>query len=290
MRNGSRVRRRSIERRGPRSVLRRMPRFRSGGCWGGYERPDHVVGPDRCCQDTEGQTDESEQGGGSGGAVEQVAEEHAEADHHAADSADRQQVLQPRRLPVLGPHLYMPRAWRSRGMLLATSSTAAPARNVASTSIGREWTKATATAPPAINADHRYMITTARACVWPICSNRWCRCRLSGVHGACPVRVRRATASNRSMRGTARIATGISSGSNAGRKSAALTALGSTRPVRLTVAAASINPSSIDPESPMKTRAGLKLCGKKPMQAPVKAAVSSVGAAARSKWCTTDSS
>src|SRR4051795_6322705 len=172
MRNGSRVRRRSIERRGPRSVLRRMPRFRSGGCWGGYERPDHVVGPDRCSQDTEGQPDESEQGGGPGGAVEQVAEEHAQADHHAANGADREQVLQPRCLPVVRhPSPQTRGACRSRGMLLATSSTAAPARKVASTSIGRECTKATATAPPAISADHRYMITTARACVCPICSS-----------------------------------------------------------------------------------------------------------------------
>ena len=33
-------------------------------------------------------------------------------------------------------------------------------------------------------------------------------------------------------------------------------------------AAASISPISIEPESPMKIRAGEKLCGRKPRQAP----------------------
>src|SRR3954451_8308243 len=170
MRNGSRVRRRSIERRGPRSVLRRMPRFRSGGCWGGYERPDHVVGPDRCSQDTEGQPDESEQGGGPGGAVEQEAEEHAQADHQAANGADREQVLQPRRLPVVRhPSPQTRGACRRRGMLLAARSTAAPPRKVASTSIGRESTNATATAPPAMSAERRYMIWVPIAYDYRIC-------------------------------------------------------------------------------------------------------------------------
>ena len=44
------------------------------------------------------------------------------------------------------------------------------------------------------------------------------------------------------------------------------------RPDALVVAAASINPISIEPESPMKIRAGLKLCGRKPRQAPASTA------------------
>ena len=48
------------------------------------------------------------------------------------------------------------------------------------------------------------------------------------------------------------------------------------------VAAASSSPTSIEPESPMKIRAGLKLCGRKPTQAPTSTAVISVGASATS--------
>ena len=53
-------------------------------------------------------------------------------------------------------------------------------------------------------------------------------------------------------------------------------------PVAVTAPAASMRPTSIDPESPMKMRAGLKLCGRKPRQAPARTAVISVGALAMS--------
>ena len=48
-------------------------------------------------------------------------------------------------------------------------------------------------------------------------------------------------------------------------------------PDALVVAAASSNPMSIEPESPMKIRAGLKLCGRKPRQAPASTAAMSAG-------------
>jgi hypothetical protein len=56
----------------------------------------------------------------------------------------------------------------------------------------------------------------------------------------------------------------------------------STRPVALTAAADSMSPTSMDPESPMKIRAGLKLCGRKPRHAPASTAVTSAGALATS--------
>ena len=46
----------------------------------------------------------------------------------------------------------------------------------------------------------------------------------------------------------------------------------------MTAAAESISPISIEPESPMKIRAGLKLCGRKPRHAPASTAVISAGA------------
>ena len=57
---------------------------------------------------------------------------------------------------------------------------------------------------------------------------------------------------------------------------------GSTPPVAVTAAAESIRPTSIEPESPMKIRAGLKLCGRKPRQAPASTAVIRAGALATS--------
>ena len=48
------------------------------------------------------------------------------------------------------------------------------------------------------------------------------------------------------------------------------TLAGSTLPVSEIVAAANNRPSSIDPESPMKIRAGLKLWGRNPAQNPIK--------------------
>ena len=49
------------------------------------------------------------------------------------------------------------------------------------------------------------------------------------------------------------------------------------RPDAVVVAAASISPMSIEPESPMKIRAGLKLCGRKPRHAPASTTASSAG-------------
>lgn len=51
-------------------------------------------------------------------------------------------------------------------------------------------TIATATAANATSAAQKYMISTVRACEWPMRSNRWCRCCLSGDHGDLPARVR----------------------------------------------------------------------------------------------------
>jgi hypothetical protein len=45
----------------------------------------------------------------------------------------------------------------------------------------------------------------------------------------------------------------------------------------VTADAARVRPISIEPESPMKIRAGEKLCGRKPRQAPASTAVSSDG-------------
>ena len=44
----------------------------------------------------------------------------------------------------------------------------------------------------------------------------------------------------------------------------------------------SIRPMSIEPASPMKIRAGLKLCGRKPRHAPASTTAMSVGAVMRS--------
>ena len=78
-------------------------------------------------------------------------------------------------------------------------------------------------------------------------------------------------------------ASGTSSGSASGSRLAAESKdCGSTPPVAVTAAAESSSPSSIEPESPMKMRAGLKLCGRKPRQEPTSTAVMSAGALATS--------
>ena len=73
----------------------------------------------------------------------------------------------------------------------------------------------------------------------------------------------------------------IASGTTTGRKIATaelpLTlVLGSMLPVIEIVAAASSSPSSSAPASPMNSRAGWKLCGRKPTQQPTSAAVMKV--------------
>ena len=52
-------------------------------------------------------------------------------------------------------------------------------------------------------------------------------------------------------------------------------------PVSVTALAESTRPISIDPESPMKSLAGLKLCGRKPTHAPARATASSAAVVAR---------
>jgi hypothetical protein len=87
------------------------------------------------------------------------------------------------------------------------------------------------------------------------------------------------TAMTRSTNGMNRTATGTSSGRVSGSRDAAESNdCGSTRPVAVTAAAASMRPTSMEPESPMKMRAGLKLCGRKPRQDPARTAVTSAGA------------
>ena len=65
-------------------------------------------------------------------------------------------------------------------------------------------------------------------------------------------------------------------GSSAAVTWSPLTALGSALPVIEMVAADSSRPSSSAPESPMNSRAGLKLCGRKPRQQPRVAAMTKV--------------
>ena len=61
-------------------------------------------------------------------------------------------------------------------------------------------------------------------------------------------------------------------GRNAGNDCRRDTCSGSIWPVTMIAAAASTNPSSIEPESPMKMRAGYRLCGRNPTHAPTSAA------------------
>ena len=88
---------------------------------------------------------------------------------------------------------------------------------------------------------------------------------------------------SRSTNGMNRIAIGTSSGSASGSRVAAESNVcGSAWPVAETAAAESIRPTSMEPESPMKIRAGLKLCGRKPRHAPASTTVISAGALATS--------
>jgi hypothetical protein len=96
-----------------------------------------------------------------------------------------------------------------------------------------------------------------------------------------PRRVRRMTAMTRSMNGMKSTAIGTSSGRVSGSRVAAESKVcGSIWPVAVTAAADSMSPTSIEPESPMKMRAGLKLCGRKPRHAPASTAVMIAGALA----------
>ena len=101
---------------------------------------------------------------------------------------------------------------------------------------------------------------------------------MSGAKGDRPARVRRTTASNRSTIGTIRIETGSSTGSRVGSRLACeppapwVISLPENCPDSVTALAESTSPISIEPLSPMNSRAGWKLCGRNPAQAPAKAA------------------
>ena len=93
--------------------------------------------------------------------------------------------------------------------------------------------------------------------------------------------MRRTTAISRSSSGTKTTAASTTTGANRASRSVPapepVSPSMKIRPDSLVVAAASISPISIEPESPMKIRAGLKLCGRKPRQAPASTAASSAG-------------
>ncbi len=89
-----------------------------------------------------------------------------------------------------------------------------------------------------------------------------------GVEGLCPRAVRRTTAKRTSSSGSSMIAIGTSSGRIVAATGLSLTWLGLTAPVVLIVAAARSSPSRSAPLSPMKSRAGKKLCGRNPRQHP----------------------
>ena len=135
--------------------------------------------------------------------------------------------------------------------------------------------------PKATSAAHIHMMKTARRWECPISSSRWCRCCLSGANGDRPARVRRTTARVRSTIGTIRIETGSSSGSSVGSRLAREPSAPWLRsgpenwPVSVSALAESTRPISIEPLSPMNSRAGWKLCGRKPAHAPASEALSS---------------
>ena len=81
----------------------------------------------------------------------------------------------------------------------------------------------------------------------------------------------------------AKTANGKNSGRRVGPSFASDIAFGSIWPVKVIAEDAKTKPSNIEPESPMKMRAGCQLCGKKPMQTPMITAVIKDGAPAREK-------
>ena len=64
------------------------------------------------------------------------------------------------------------------------------------------------TTMPENMAAHRYMSSTLCRCEWPMLSSRWCRCCAVRVERRHAARVRRITASSRSVYGMSQIATG----------------------------------------------------------------------------------
>ena len=75
-----------------------------------------------------------------------------------------------------------------------------------------------------------------------------------------------------SMSGTATTMSGSTIGMKAGMRSRSDTTSGSIWPVTMIAAAAIVRPSTMDPESPIKMRAGCMLCGRKPIHAPTSTA------------------
>jgi hypothetical protein len=73
-----------------------------------------------------------------------------------------------------------------------------------------------------------------------------------------------------SSAGTKTTAATNRNGESSAKTSRAPYALCEIGPAAVVAAAASIRPISIDPESPMKIRAGWKLCGRNPRQAPAR--------------------
>ena len=94
---------------------------------------------------------------------------------------------------------------------------------------------------------------------------------------------RRKIARTKSASGIARTANGSNKGNNVGPSFSAEIALGSIWPVNVMEAAASNKPKNIEPESPIKIFAGCALCGRNPIQTPIRTAVVSDGAPARLK-------
>ena len=84
-------------------------------------------------------------------------------------------------------------------------------------------------------------------------------CIRSGWKGLSPARVRRTTAMTMSVRGSRSTATGMIMGRNTPTALVVGRLAGSTWPVTIMVTAAEIRPSCMEPESPMKMVAGLKL-------------------------------
>ena len=113
---------------------------------------------------------------------------------------------------------------------------------------------------------------------------------MSGANGERPARVRRTTASSRSTIGTIRIEIGNTSGSRVGSRLASepnpprLISFPENWVVSVSALADSTNPISIEPLSPMKSRAGWKLCGRNPAHTPASAALRKAPVIARVTW------
>src|SRR6266511_4283664 len=138
----------------------------------------------------------------------------------------------------------------------------------------RPLSRATARALPEISVLHRYISSTACRWLCPKSMSRWWMCSLSAWVTGRPRRIRRRMARTTSRKGTARMTSGTRTGiENAARSPPD----GGTkfRPTPEIVAAARSSPSSIDPESPMKIRAGWKFQGRNPRAPPAASADSS---------------